>query len=77
MNQFANIFGKPREGIHSYRIFDVAIVDLGFTIILAFFVARYMKQSFILWLVGFLIFSVFIHLLFGVKTKFVKLLGLM
>ena len=29
----SNMFGKPGEGIHSYRIYDIAIIDVLFTII--------------------------------------------
>ena len=30
------IFGKPNEGIHSYRLFNIAIVDVIMTFILAY-----------------------------------------
>jgi len=30
---FANIFGAPRTGVHAYRIFDVAVVDFGLTVL--------------------------------------------
>ena len=29
--EYSTIFGKPNEGIHSYRIFDLAIMDIIFT----------------------------------------------
>ena len=33
LSDYKDIFGKPGEGGHAYRIFDIAIVDVIFTII--------------------------------------------
>jgi hypothetical protein len=33
-SEYKDIFGAPGTGIHSYRAFDIAIVDVAFTIIL-------------------------------------------
>ena len=35
---YKDSLGKLREGIHSYRIFDIAIIDVLFTIILAYII---------------------------------------
>ena len=45
---FKYIFGKPRTGIHSMRIpiLDWALVDTLMTIILAWFLAKWLKQPF-------------------------------
>jgi hypothetical protein len=32
--KYKDIFGSPGTGVHSYRIFDIAVVDMAFTIIL-------------------------------------------
>lgn len=37
---YKDIFGRPREGAQSYRIFDIAVVDVAATVIVAFFIAR-------------------------------------
>ena len=39
MSELKFIFGKPREGAHKYRIpiIDVAVVDLGLTLVVAYF----------------------------------------
>jgi len=31
--KYKNVLGKPKEGIHKYRIFNIAIVDTLVTII--------------------------------------------
>jgi len=33
LSKYKNIFGKPGKGIHSYRFFNIAIVDVFLTII--------------------------------------------
>ena len=69
--QYKDIFGKPNEGVHSYRLFNIAIVDLGMTLIggylmHTFYFNKYMSLfEFILLL---LLFGVFVHKLFCVKT---------
>jgi hypothetical protein len=36
-----NFFGAPRTGVHAYRVFDIAIVDLGLTLAAAYGWTRY------------------------------------
>jgi hypothetical protein len=43
---FKDIFGKVREGPHSYRIFDVAVVDSVLTILLALVLQKLFFQNF-------------------------------
>lgn len=31
-----NFFGAPRTGVHSYRLFDIAVVDAGLTLAAAY-----------------------------------------
>lgn len=73
--QFKNIFGKLGEGLHSYRIFNIAIVDVIFTILGAYII-HYFKPEYkfrniliILFLLGILL-----HRLFCVRTTIDKLL---
>lgn len=37
MENIKDIFGKPREGIHSYRIHNIAVVDVVLTIVFGIF----------------------------------------
>ena len=41
--KYSGILGKPREGIHSFRIFDIAIVDVILTFVLAWFINLKLK----------------------------------
>ena len=75
--KYSNIFGEPRTGVHSYRLFDFAIVDIIFTIIGAFLISKYynynLNKMIILFLIIFFIGQI-LHLLFCVKTKFIQIL---
>lgn len=74
--QFKDIFGTPRNNIHSYRIFDIAIVDTVLTVILANLLSIYFSYNFWTLLIFLLFFSVFIHWLFCVDTALLTYLRL-
>jgi hypothetical protein len=72
--KFKNIFGKVGEGVHSYRIFDIAIVDMIFTIIGGYIIGKIFKFNvrntmIVLFLVGILL-----HRLFCVRTTIDKII---
>ena len=64
---FANLFGAPRTGIHSIRIFDIAIIDVLFTCILAYFTKG--NHKYFLVLLFWFIIGIILHKLFCVDTK--------
>lgn len=41
--EYKNIFGEPNTGIHSYRIFNIAIVDTLATIVVAIIITLVIK----------------------------------
>ena len=47
LSQYKDIFGKPMAGVHSYRFFNVAIVDVAATIIAAWLISYYGNYSFV------------------------------
>lgn len=65
---YKNLFGIPGEGIHKYRIFGVAAVDLGLTLAVALILSRWQKVNFLLVFIGLMMLSVFVHKFFCVKT---------
>ena len=75
-SQFKNIFGAPGTGPHSIRFMGVALVDFALTILLAIFVTWKFKVPLDLSIIGVLVFSLIIHMLFGVETGALKYLGL-
>lgn len=69
---FKYIFGKPRTGIHSTRIpiLEWALVDTLMTVVLALFIAKWLKQPFwFIFLVTFLIGEIS-HVLFCLDSSF-------
>jgi hypothetical protein len=74
--EYKNIFGKVGEGVHSYRIFNIAVVDVVLTILLAAVIKAIFlpKLNFSTILVCLFISGIFFHRLFCVRTTVDKLL---
>ena len=72
--KYKDIFGKPKEGVHSYRIFDLAIVDVLATILVAYLISYYFKTPFIKTLIILFIIGIIMHNIFCVRTTIDKLL---
>ena len=66
--QYKNIFGRPREGAHAYRLFDIAVVDVAATVVVAFIIARLFGLSFWKSLVACFLIGVISHRAFCVRT---------
>jgi hypothetical protein len=73
---FKDIFGKPREGPHSYRIFDVAVVDTALTFLLALVLQKIFFQnfSFLKVFAWTFIIGELMHWYFCVDTKIIQIL---
>ena len=71
--KYKDVFGRPREGAHAYRIFDIAVVDVVSTIVVAFIIARVF--GFVFWksLVVLFILGIILHRMFCVRTTVDKL----
>lgn len=72
--KYKNIFGEPGKGVHSFRIFNIAVVDVVATLIVSYLISRFwkirfMKVAFIMFLLG-----IVLHRLFCVRTTIDKLL---
>jgi hypothetical protein len=66
--RYKDIFGRPREGAHAYRIFDIAVVDVAATIIVAFLIARIFGVAFWKSLITLFIVGILSHRAFCVRT---------
>lgn len=71
---YKNILGKPNKGIHSYRIFNLAIVDILLTIIVAFIFSLLFSIRFSIMLIVFFLLGIFFHRIFCVRTTVDKFL---
>jgi len=68
------MLGEPDKGIHSYRLFGVAIADVIMTIIAAAAISYFRKQSFIQTLLFLFLLGIVLHRIFCVRTTIDKLL---
>lgn len=67
---YSDIFGKPNEGVHSFRILDIAVVDVVSTFFLAYLINYYYDTLQNVWRDFFILLflSVLVHKLFCVET---------
>lgn len=73
--KYKDIFGKPGEGVHAYRLFDIAIVDVVFTVIAAYAISRWLRASFLWTLLVLFVIGELFHVVFGVQTTIVRILS--
>jgi hypothetical protein len=73
--QYKNVLGEVNTGVHSYRIFNIAIVDVLFTIVFAYIIHLAVPNySFIFILILLFILGIILHHIFCVKTTIDKFL---
>jgi hypothetical protein len=72
--EYKDALGKPGEGVHAHRVFDIAIVDVIMMIIAAIFISRTMTQRFIPVLFVLFLSGILMHRAFCVETTIDKLL---
>jgi hypothetical protein len=72
--KYKDIFGKPNEGIHSYRIMDIAVFDLIGTIIISYMLSYFTNIKFIKILLLLFLIGILCHHIFCVKTTIDTLL---
>lgn len=78
--KYKDLFGKPNTGVHSYRIFNIAIVDVILTILGSYLIylgiKTYLYPTISFWFILFIIFisGIVLHRLFCVRTTIDKLL---
>jgi hypothetical protein len=69
-----NLIGVPGEGIHSYRIFNVAYMDVIVVLLAAILIAWAMNWSYIKTIVGIFILGIVVHKVLCVGTTVDKAL---
>jgi hypothetical protein len=72
--EYKDALGIPGKGIHSYRLFGVAIMDVIMTIIGAFIIAFFFQTNFAYTLIILFLLGICLHRLFCVRTTVDKLL---
>lgn len=81
--KYKNVFGEPNTGIHSVRVFNIAIFDVLATILVGVLLHQYiivewleMSSSIKLWMVLVVLFGlgILLHRLYCVRTTVDKML---
>lgn len=70
------IFGKPKIGFHSTRVFGLALGDTIGTILLGILFSYLFHVSLFYSIVGMFIVGEILHYLFGVQTAFLDMIGI-
>jgi hypothetical protein len=66
--KYKDVFGEPGEGVHSYRIFNIAVVDVIVTIVVAALVNYFLDYGFLPTLAFLFTLGIILHSIFCVKT---------
>lgn len=72
--KYKHIFGKEKEGIHKYRIFDIAIVDVIGTVVIGVIISYYAKWNYYITVLLLFIIAIILHRLFCVNTTINKMI---
>ena len=72
--KYKDLFGKLGTGIHSYRIYNIAYLDILVTIVVAYGLSKLFGTPFLYTLIAFFILGILIHRLLCVRTTVDKLL---
>lgn len=72
--KYKDSLGIPGKGVHSYRLFNIAYVDVILTIICAISIAWLMNWNYIYTIIGLFLLGILLHKIFCVRTTVDKLL---
>lgn len=70
--RYRHLFGIEGKGVHSYRLFDIAIVDTLLTILGSWIISAVLRKPFLIVFFAVLILGTILHRLFCVKTTVTK-----
>jgi hypothetical protein len=75
--KFRHVFGEERKGVHSFRLLDIAIVDVALTLLVSWMTSSFYKIPFGIVLCGFLLLGMLLHWMFCVDTTINRALASM
>lgn len=80
--KYKDVLGKPNEGLHQYKFFGLAVVDLMLTALLSLFLSsrkngrnmekKFCLQKFLFYFFGLWVFGTILHVMFCVDTPVSK-----
>ena len=66
--KYKSILGNPGVGVHSYRLFNLPVVDVALTVLLAYLLAMWKRWTFWKTFVGLFVLGEILHYIFCVDT---------
>jgi hypothetical protein len=72
--KYKDIFGKVNSGIHKYRLFNIAIVDVIGTIIIGLLLAYFLKLNYAITILVLFLLGIILHRFFCVNTTINKII---
>ena len=72
--KYKNILGVPGKGAHSFKIFNISIVDVLLTFVAAYIISFLFRFSFLWTTIVLFLLGIFLHRIFCVRTTIDKLL---
>lgn len=72
--KYKDALGEPGKGIHSYRLFGIAIADVLMTLLAGLMLAYLFKWSYLYTTISLFIIGIVLHKLFCVRTTIDKLI---
>ena len=72
--KYKDIFGKPNTGLHSLKIFDIAMFDVLCVIIIGMLISNTFKMSLLYTIISLFLLGIILHRLFCVRTTVDRLL---
>jgi fatty-acid desaturase len=70
--EYRHIFGEEGKGVHSIRIANIAVVDLGLTLLAGLFISKWLRINLYLTWAILILLGIFFHRLFCVNTTINK-----
>lgn len=71
--KYKNSLGEPRKGVHAIRIGDIAVIDVLFTLIVAWLVTKLTSINYSLIAGTLFILGAIMHMLFCIREDPVKI----
>lgn len=72
--KYKDILGIPGKGVHSIRVFDIALIDVALTLVIGFIISYTWKYNIYVVLAILFLSGIILHRLFCVRTTVDKLL---
>jgi len=72
--KYSDMFGAPGTGVHSYRVFNIAVIDYSLTVVTAVLLSYHYKWNFTYVLVGLFLSGIVAHRVFCVRTTVDRML---